>query len=1068
MKKSIKILALIFTMLVIMVVGISCKDKEEQGKTPAELISEVKAQVEALEIPETVSASFEDVALYQSNIEGVTVTYSLSENANGYLGLKDYVLSFIALPEENVGVILTANIACGEESDTVEFQIRIYAASTPQYKVEVVALNGRKLPGVIVEFKLNGEKVLETETNDSGVAYALLDAAEYDVTVYLEPGYVFEDGSDIYKTKTDTNFSEINLECIPDLILDPALEGNIYNNGDQMHDFTVQTYDPLTRTYNNTWTLSEKLEEYDLVILNFWYTGCYWCEFEFPILADVYQEYLDAGAKVTILGIANSDYDDNESLPVAAQSYGLNFDLVVDDALTDMFVTSGFPTTAFIDRYGTADYIESGAITNESRWNSLIDTYLAEDYVPEYKGTNGDEPELVVPDIEFPDSSVLETALNKDGFKATYKPETDSSDAEYSWPFIVDEETGYVVPANSGISNSYAIMYVEVELKAGQGFAFDYRSSTEEDMDVLHLLYDGAILSEFSGISDETQTYYPFVADKDGTYEFIFIYTKDQLVDEGNDKVYLSNFRYVNPDEIPETLFVVRESSTDINLVDGGYLNYITPVFNSNDGYYHVGDENGPLLLGDIMSATHFSNDTLLSYAEAKEFEGEINGTNLNDLIIRYSQYAANSLTQGYTPVTEELKQALIAISNQMGTNEDKDKEWLEMTVYFNVYGNYEGDERVNQETGQIIDPTEGLAHHNAFTIENLDIAGDLNDDGSIKDTVDDAVIAGTVEYTMDRFITTRGFYFVFVPEFSGVYRVIGKTGGSTDCYIELPNYEIYAQSNFEIRDYYRWAASGSEVGDFNTYAYLEAGQTYYVVPYYTNYGEFGNVNMDIEYLGTEYVVLEKASSFAYTTSEDFTGEGTGNIEDIIISIGIDYALGEDGYYHELYSDGTLSKDPIYWDMIYSNMLINMPFAEAMEADPTVFDVSKTQFGDSIIDEEGYLIEWEYTENPTTGETTKESHRVLDDAKQPIEADTTVLRDYMNDVKKWREELEVKDENNSAYGCIPVNEEVKTLLELLMNKYSFKDVEGSWLKLCYYYKYYGASEHATETIKPAN
>ena len=63
MKKSIKILALIFTMLVIMVVGISCKDKEEQGKTPAELISEVKAQVEALEIPETVSASFEDVAV---------------------------------------------------------------------------------------------------------------------------------------------------------------------------------------------------------------------------------------------------------------------------------------------------------------------------------------------------------------------------------------------------------------------------------------------------------------------------------------------------------------------------------------------------------------------------------------------------------------------------------------------------------------------------------------------------------------------------------------------------------------------------------------------------------------------------------------------------------------------------------------------------------------------------------------------------------------------------------------------------------------------------------------------
>ena len=53
---------------------------------------------------------------------------------------------------------------------------------------------------------------------------------------------------------------------------------------------------------------------------------------------------------------------------------------------------------------------------------------------------------------------------------------------------------------------------------------------------------------------------------------------------------------------------------------------------------------------------------------------------------------------------------------------------------------------------------------------------------------------------------------------------------------------------------------------------------------------------------------------------------------------------------------------------------------------------------------------------------------------------------------------------SNANGCIPVTAEIKEFLELLMNKYSFKDVENSWLKLCYYYHYYGANEHASDVL----
>ena len=45
-------------------------------------------------------------------------------------------------------------------------------------------------------------------------------------------------------------------------------------------------------------------------------------------------------------------------------------------------------------------------------------------------------------------------------------------------------------------------------------------------------------------------------------------------------------------------------------------------------------------------------------------------------------------------------------------------------------------------------------------------------------------------------------------------------------------------------------------------------------------------------------------------------------------------------------------------------------------------------------------------------------------------------------------ELEVR-------GCVAVNEELAELLQMLMDKYTFKDVENSWVKLCYYYDILG-------------
>ena len=51
--------------------------------------------------------------------------------------------------------------------------------------------------------------------------------------------------------------------------------------------------------------------------------------------------------------------------------------------------------------------------------------------------------------------------LNQNDFAATYAPETAEPDATYSWPFIVSGDGSAVVPSNSGVDNSYAIMYMK-------------------------------------------------------------------------------------------------------------------------------------------------------------------------------------------------------------------------------------------------------------------------------------------------------------------------------------------------------------------------------------------------------------------------------------------------------------------------------------------------------------------------------------------------------------------------------------------------------------------------------
>ena len=48
--------------------------------------------------------------------------------------------------------------------------------------------------------------------------------------------------------------------------------------------------------------------------------------------------------------------------------------------------------------------------------------------------------------------------------------------------------------------------------------------------------------------------------------------------------------------------------------------------------------------------------------------------------------------------------------------------------------------------------------------------------------------------------------------------------------------------------------------------------------------------------------------------------------------------------------------------------------------------------------------------------------------------------------------LPATDDAPELEGCVAVDAELAALLQMVMDKYSFRGVKNSWTKLCYYYK----------------
>lgn len=752
-------------------------------------------------------------------------------------------------------------------------------------------------------------------------------------------------------------------------------------------------------------------------------------------------------------------------------SFALNLPMLKDaNDIESCFGITGNPVTIVIDRYGMISFMHQGGIPNEKYFDALFNYFTIRDYEQNLFNGIGELTPTVKPDqSKVPSSEEYTEALNKNGANIEFVPETETGDWEYSWPFVITTKDGVtgVKPSNYDQDTSFATLHAKVELKAGEAIMFDYLTSTQYGYDVLYVLVEGKDIYTISGETSEWKGCCPWVATEDGVYDVAFVYTKDYADYEGDDAVYLSNFRVVNADEVNVATYIPRDAATNLNEYGSDYENYVE-VFLGSDGYYHVGSETGPILLANLIGYTNFSGDysVTLDITETKEFI--VNGVNCYSDLIKYCNYASNSQIYNLCSVTPKLREYLEAFVDQkIGVGEGNPNQWLTLCSYYDAYGT---------DGVQLEDPIKGLASFSAYEVK------------------EDS--ANLVEY--NRVIMPRGLLYKFVPTKDGVYRFTTNSEyevngwifiGDHDDWLETGDRILYTDSDVGERFCTELLVDPDGDGTYerdytnaSLVAYMEAGKEYYIdFAYYDQY-QYGKFTFDVKYLGETYDHFIAASPGVFTYEE-----GIGGAMGDTIAGGIDVKLGDDGFYHHLKKDGTLGSivyaDFSHTTSIFTSQSIKM-LCEAGAFNFAITEVDQLaiayleRYGvdglrdawgddyehnyqyyqmDDIINGiyHGYYVDgvyksfgYVYVDDETTGETTM----VL----QTPPKNAVPAPDYTDLIEKYYGMIHNSDtEYVERQGCVAVTKELADALQMLMDKFTFEGVEHSWTKLCYYYNYLG-------------
>lgn len=859
--------------------------------------------------------------------------------------------------------------------------------------IDVRVYNDEKLTDLAGAESLEDDGTVEIELPESDNYYIEIDGAPkgYDVADY----YQFDGKkADIVLTSS--------------LITDDDISTAQLGLGDVMYDFTITTPD------GEKYQLSELLKEKKMVMLNFWYTTCSWCVTEFPIMSEAYELYKD---DIEILAL-NPLGEGADAVRSFQQQYALPFPTAeCPTSWANVFGITGYPTSVFIDQYGVICAVEAGAITSLRPFVSAFEHFTADDY-KQMLCTNGvaDLVTQIKPTETMPSSDEIAAVISP-GANITYRPEEGDS-AEYSWPFVIGEKNGEkcIYASNKGIEDSYAIIYADVELKKGQALGFDFMRSSEAASDILYVIVEGEDILAISGVRDYWETTYAWVAEEDGTYEVAFCYMKDESTNEGDDTVYIKNLHVIDASAISNSLDVHIPRYAAVEQEDGSY-SYVDIVYSSADGYYHVGSANGPLLLADLLNYTQFNEEGTVYELVYDDQELLVDGENRFEEFEQYANYASNSRLTGACPVTKDLAVYLQALAEQFGF-EDDENEWLKICKYYDAYGSGK----------HLEDPIKGLAAFCAY----------------------DAHMGSGNSFEYDRAILPRGLMAEFVPSQSGVYRITSHNDSQqgVDAWIFNENRE-------ELLVYERDERMFTEEGEVSMVFYMEAGKSYYIDIAFWDVYEVGTITYDIEYVAPTYNLFRLASPGYFTYDSDATGDAMY----YVIAGGIDVVLGDDGIYYEDLGNGQKGSK-LYCDFtgitgIFSNPIMTNQGVKGM-IDMGGFDFSKTEndmYVLSIIEAQGSVDAADEYLKELWGEdydAYAEEYQLKDVYAGKYHGSG---EDYTEAIRAYCSKVE--GGNSEKTGCVVVTKELAEILQMVMDKYTFENVDHSWTKLCYYYDYLG-------------
>lgn len=147
-----------------------------------------------------------------------------------------------------------------------------------------------------------------------------------------------------------------------------VISPQIYEIGDTVQDFSLFDCD------GNVLQLSEILKVKELVIINFWATWCTPCRSEFPVIQNVATAYAD---KVEVIAVSTTDTAQAVSEFKAENGYTFAMTGAGEGELDFSFSPiDSIPKTVIINKEGVFVYSHVGSITEFSKWQTVIETYL--------------------------------------------------------------------------------------------------------------------------------------------------------------------------------------------------------------------------------------------------------------------------------------------------------------------------------------------------------------------------------------------------------------------------------------------------------------------------------------------------------------------------------------------------------------------------------------------------------------------------------------------------------------------------------------------------------------------